>query len=27
LESDTSGQGPANLLKISLHVRTYFRKV
>jgi hypothetical protein len=27
LESDTSGQGPANLLKISLHLRTYFRKV
>jgi Tfp pilus assembly protein PilO len=27
LESDPSGQGPANLLKISLHLRTYFRKV
>lgn len=27
LESDTSGQGPGNLLKISLHLRTYFRKV
>jgi Tfp pilus assembly protein PilO len=27
LESDTSGQGAANLLRISLHLRTYFRKV
>jgi len=27
LETDTSGQGPANVLKISLHLRTYFRKV
>jgi len=26
LESDTSEQGPANLLKISVHLRTYFRK-
>jgi hypothetical protein len=26
LESDTSGQGPANALRISLHLRTYFRK-
>jgi Tfp pilus assembly protein PilO len=26
LESDTTGQGPANLLRISLHLRTYFRK-
>jgi len=26
LESDVSGQGPANVLKISLHLRTYFRK-
>jgi Tfp pilus assembly protein PilO len=27
LESDPSGQGPANLLRINLHLRTYFRKV
>ncbi|HXR33353.1 MAG TPA: type 4a pilus biogenesis protein PilO [Verrucomicrobiae bacterium] len=27
LESDPSGQGPPNLLRISLHLRTYFRKV
>jgi len=27
LESDTSGQGPANVLKINLRLRTYFRKV
>ncbi len=27
LESDPSGQGTANLLRISLHLRTYFRKV
>jgi Tfp pilus assembly protein PilO len=26
LESDTTGQGPANLLRISLRLRTYFRK-
>jgi Tfp pilus assembly protein PilO len=26
LESDSTGQGPANSLKISLHLRTYFRK-
>jgi Tfp pilus assembly protein PilO len=26
LETDATGQGPANLLRISLHVRTYFRK-
>lgn len=26
LETDTTGQGPANLLRISLHLRTYFRK-
>jgi Tfp pilus assembly protein PilO len=26
LESDTTGQGPANLLRINLRVRTYFRK-
>jgi Tfp pilus assembly protein PilO len=26
LESDATGQGPANLLRISLHLRTYFRK-
>jgi Tfp pilus assembly protein PilO len=27
LESDPSGQGPANPLRISLHLRTYFRKL
>jgi len=27
LESDSSAQGPANLLRINLHLRTYFRKV
>ncbi len=26
LETEAAGQGPANLLRINLHVRTYFRK-
>jgi hypothetical protein len=26
LETDSTGQGPANLLRINLRLRTYFRK-